>query len=202
MTILELLLASAIIAIVIALIATVGGRMREGAQQIKCVSNLRQIGIAMNAYAGEHQQLYPPAYDATATPPILATWMIAIAPYAGYAENAMGSAPLPRAVGIFSCPCLPAAETNARRAGYFYSNNVINGNILLRRKRLSLAGNTFLVVEGNPANSEALAKDSFIAAPPQRHASKSANFLMTDGSVEALSPPFSSTEPRWNLTIQ
>jgi hypothetical protein len=39
------------------------GRPREPAQRIKCASNLRQIGQALQIYSAEYGGMYPPSFD-------------------------------------------------------------------------------------------------------------------------------------------
>jgi prepilin-type N-terminal cleavage/methylation domain-containing protein len=58
MTILELIIAMAIIAMVVALLAPAVQRVRESARRTECENNLRQIGIALNNSEGARGQ-YP-----------------------------------------------------------------------------------------------------------------------------------------------
>lgn len=73
-TLIELLVVIAIIAILVALILPVLTTMREKSESIQCVSNLRQIGIAITAYAGDHSTKFPveaTINGQTETPPSL-----------------------------------------------------------------------------------------------------------------------------------
>ena len=60
-TLIELLTVIAIIGILAAIIIPTVGRVRESARQTQGLSNLRQIGTAVDLYAGENKNFFPPA---------------------------------------------------------------------------------------------------------------------------------------------
>lgn len=60
-TLVELLVVIAIIAILISILLPVMVRVRQQAQQIKCATNLRQIGQAMTMYTNEYRGNFPAA---------------------------------------------------------------------------------------------------------------------------------------------
>ena len=62
-TLIELLVVIAIIAILAAILFPVFARARAKAQQTKCLSNLKQIGLAFQMYAQDHNELFPPGED-------------------------------------------------------------------------------------------------------------------------------------------
>ncbi len=62
-TLIELLVVIAIIAILIALLLPSLNRAREQAKQVVCMSNLRQIAMGYNLYAGENRGWYPVSID-------------------------------------------------------------------------------------------------------------------------------------------
>lgn len=58
-TLIELLTVIAIIGILAAILIPVVGRVREQARRAKCVSNVRQIGVALHLYANDNDDRLP-----------------------------------------------------------------------------------------------------------------------------------------------
>ncbi|MBU0610327.1 MAG: DUF1559 domain-containing protein [Armatimonadetes bacterium] len=95
-TLIELLVVIAIIAILAAILFPVFARAREKARQSACLSNMKQIGLAMMSYAQDYdEQLSLSWYDADGstdgTNGVDYTWRSAVLPYAKNAQ-------------IFLCP--------------------------------------------------------------------------------------------------
>jgi prepilin-type N-terminal cleavage/methylation domain-containing protein len=68
-TLVELLVVIAIIAVLIALLLAVLSGVREQANRITCMSNLRQIGTAMKIYADENKNQYPRTFYSDGSAP-------------------------------------------------------------------------------------------------------------------------------------
>ena len=58
-TLIELLTVIAIIGILAAILLPVVGRVRESAKSARCVSNLRQVGVAIHAYVQDNKGILP-----------------------------------------------------------------------------------------------------------------------------------------------
>jgi len=101
-TLIELLTVIAVIAILAAILIPAVGKVRERANETKCVSNLRQIGLAMKMYAGENSGTLPMPYSQSG-PKGEVLWFDYLLPYMDveYEGNWTWEQ---RKHGVFNCP--------------------------------------------------------------------------------------------------
>jgi len=100
-TLIELLVVIAIIAILAAILFPVFSQVREKARQSSCLSNLRQIGLAVNQYTQDYDEGMPAHWFGGGTTgcgaPGFYRWAEAILPYV-------------RNESLFNCPSRPSAR--------------------------------------------------------------------------------------------
>ena len=115
-TLVELLVVIGIIALLISILLPTLGKARESAKTVQCLSNLRQIGLAMQMYQAEEKYIIPAAYfynnDTEKNHETWATILVnrrylknvPTAPLDDPNNPALGSSKGPVASGVLYCP--------------------------------------------------------------------------------------------------
>jgi prepilin-type N-terminal cleavage/methylation domain-containing protein/prepilin-type processing-associated H-X9-DG protein len=109
-TLIELLVVIAIIALLLAILMPALSRVKKQAKQTRCLANLRQIGLAMHAYAGDYDYLLPRAELRPGVgiyTGIDMRWPILFMPYLGALSDDVEKY---HEVKIYDCPSYPLKE--------------------------------------------------------------------------------------------
>ncbi|AHF93081.1 hypothetical protein OPIT5_25570 [Opitutaceae bacterium TAV5] len=215
-TLIELLTVIAIIGILAAILIPTVGAVRDSANGAKCVSNLRQIGIAMQAHASDFKGNLPvPQDDNWISNPETRDWWTKCWSYQlqPYTEKLLVQEARFQANfgGIFRCPGKKEWDLGGANDGYKISYEMSTfdrdweGDASRRYQRnlsqFQLPTKTALVVDAAAKNAATGAIEGINAYIQNnrllyrdrldlRHKNK-ANVLFVDGHVEAM--------PRWGL---
>ena len=192
-TLLELLLVIAIIGILAGLLLPVLNNAREHGRLIACMSNLHQIGVAIQAYAGDNQN-HVPTLDSNAGTSPVNNWYNALID-GGYAT--------PR---IFQCPDdrrVAAPGATPRSYAIVIADTTSTKNYWIAGSRLTcpwltnsavaVVGEEYYQVALNPiiesADGNYISSPSKSARPSSNHMKGNplaGNYLFLDGHVECV----------------
>jgi prepilin-type N-terminal cleavage/methylation domain-containing protein/prepilin-type processing-associated H-X9-DG protein len=108
-TLIELLVVIAIIAILAAILFPVFAQAREKARQITCLSNQKQIGLALMQYVQDYDETYP--MDQWYTPVgDQVRWFDAVNPYIKNGNKFAFNGRVNGSGGVWSCPSFPSPQ--------------------------------------------------------------------------------------------
>lgn len=198
----ELLVVISIIAVLAGILMPALGKIQVSARTVQCQSNLRQIGAAMLAHAGEHDGYLPTgggyvAYKSTDPTTGLPGWTQQLEPYVGTNRD------------IFICPASHYLLPTNVQYGYFMScraayvdhDNQFAPVRLSKAQALSkllLAGdvvsNTVYPNQGatDADKNDAMINPGFATMTKVFHGKKT-NLVFADGHIGAF-PKFDSTQ--------
>jgi prepilin-type N-terminal cleavage/methylation domain-containing protein len=194
-TLIELLVVIAIIAILAGMLLPALGRAKRKAQDINCVSNLRQLGIALQTYAGDNQDTLPAAEPLPSFNPSNSLPRIAdvLAPQLGYSSgtNQPGNS-------VLKCPLDVRYydDGTSKKFGYFVAEGTsYEWNPFYNRKKLGRTSTRMILLEivplmydfaswHNGGNNTKAATNDVITTEVKVAGAKNAVF--TDGHVAVL----------------
>lgn len=144
-TLIELLVVIAVIAVLAAILLPVFAAAREKGRAASCLSNLRQLGHALDLYTQNSDGAYPSAQDKGDAPPPVASeenfvnWAELVYPYVG--DGAVTRAGrLAYSRGVFHCP----SDPRSRGPSYAINAWVLFG---LHETQVTRATETVLLAE-------------------------------------------------------
>jgi len=194
-TLIELLVVIAIIALLAAILFPVFARARENARKTSCLNNLKSIGLAVQQYTQDYDEMYFPLQEANATTPAAGavTFVVTLQPYAkstqlflcpsGSRSNPITTAPgdqkdhLWRTLSATSNPTGPWREFSQ---GHYGFNRQMEGKALsdldTTAKTSMVSDSTWYFVNNTIDNA---------AVGAQRHLDGS-NFCYADGHTKWL----------------
>ena len=162
----ELLVVLAIIAILAALLMPAVTRAKESSRGAACISNLRQIGLALQLYVDENQQRLPVMRDRTS---VTDTNVPALPGVEQVLKDQLGN------TNVLRCPS-DRAQLFALTGSSYSWNSLLNGQ---RADDLKVMGLSF----DSHAIPVFFDKEGFHAA---RGAKKEVNYLYADGHIKNL----------------
>jgi prepilin-type N-terminal cleavage/methylation domain-containing protein/prepilin-type processing-associated H-X9-DG protein len=148
-TLIELLVVIAIIGILAALLLPALGRARAKARMAQCISNMHQLGLAMQMWWDDHDQHFMPLEDGGFNPLLTNSWPILLLPYVVNAKN------------VYHCPddkyfVWDGGSMSAKTESYGYDYWALTSGAIYTGAALSLCANsakTLLLSDSTDADS-------------------------------------------------
>lgn len=217
-SLIEMLSAVSIVAILFAVVSVSYTKVTEKSKSAKCLSNMRQIGMATLGYANDNDQNLPTWRTTSAQNPSIG---VKLAPYLSVQAVADAS-PQNRPSGVWKCPVdtrplVVNAATGRFARSYSFSQRPINANpneirgvigdgvnnSSLKTTQITAPASTILLIElftGGGTNNfqyeygnSAISGWTDAASVPRLptgtyYHGKTMNFLFCDGHAESLDP--------------
>lgn len=181
----EILVAIAILAIVVALSFPLGKTMQAYSLRAKCASNLKSLGAGLSAYVSEHNGQLIPAYQGS-----FGYWFNEIAPYMGGDVPDWSKDIYP---AWLQCPSKPGKCGYGWNYFHFGQNTYSATNAAFSRAvQATKPANTIIIGDSaddpNAQKVEQFVIYGTLKKLAKRHAGGTANYLFLDGHVASMTP--------------
>ncbi len=146
-TLIELLVVIAIISILASILFPVFARARENARRTSCLSNLKQMGLAMMQYTQDYDETYPYAWSNLGTTPPGGLWGLGTNIWAW--QQILH--PYHKSVQVFACPSGVGANDTKPSRGHYGANNsllVLPGSASIKIAAVQATANTYAFMDG------------------------------------------------------
>ena len=146
-TLIELLVVIAIIAILAAILFPVFARARENARRTSCLSNLKQMGLAMMQYTQDYDETYPYAWANLGTTPPGGPWNLGTNVWAW--QQILH--PYHKSLQVFTCPSGVGATSLRPSRGHYGANNnlvVLPGSAAVSLASVQAVASTYAFMDG------------------------------------------------------
>lgn len=205
-TLIELLTAIAIVAILAAIIFLTVGKVRQSARRAACLSNLRQIGVAFQLYAADNKSTFPTQEQKDSQPGSNASYWEKVGPYASWTR--MQAGPDVAANTLMHCP------NHTEQPGAFSyraNNNMVQPSTAaeapVRLQRVQDAPRKILLYEVHTAcwwpwtatSATGFGKSPFTPEYTYHAHGDVSNHLFVDGHVASSGARLTNRPKYWNV---
>jgi len=179
-TVIELLTVIAVLAILAALLYPLGKRTLDEVRLTTCLNNLRHLGVAANAYAGDHGGYLPTSLGTF--------WQRELAPYVGITPSSSGTELYGSEASkktVFTCPFVARDASPRRSYGINYriqQDDKVDGYQSDSTLSIQVPGSTMLF-----ADSLSTSFIGIIGNMSFRHIQDRCGVAYADGHVENIS---------------